>query len=788
MPGLIDRFPRIFGVKATNGNGQHELKAAAPVSVISPSVLAVENSDFWPTGIPGVELDRVHEAQANRGAYRLAALAYVCIRYRAMKVREAPLMVVQETTDGEEWIENHELNQILAKPNVDYAMARLVETTEIYLCTTGQCLWVKNRDKAGRVASIYPFSGDEFQIYSGNGRLFNVFRIGTRDIDPKDVCYFCYVDPTNPLGGLAPLFVALSHLRLSQHIVHRATYYLKNAMIPGAIYTPDKEWRPGATEFDRLRQELATMFQGVKSGRAAIAEGGGKFEQGWSLKEMGTDKLWQQAEAMICAVFGVPAALIGTVIGLENSPWSHLETAKRSFYDETILPEWEFIEGVLTDSLLREVDDKENHYIRFDQSRIRALQKDLAAQAAIGATAEKWTSVNERRVLMGFDAKPDPKADEIPELQAPEPIKLPGPDNQDREELALVKSRSILHETKAMRHRLWLKFDTKAKRQESEYEKAAQAQFEHEKASILKRFEAATDATILAALEKIRFAYTRKDGQYHIEWLKRYEKLIEDTINVAGKDLGAEIGFDFHLSNPKVQVAVLNRTNKLTKEVTDTTYEKIRDVVSEGLSKGEGSAQIAKRIREDVFGGEITKARATTIARTETIGALSEGEFIAAEESGFIQSKEWLTQGDSRVRHSHEEIDGQKQPLHAAFSNGLQYPGDQKGEAEEVINCRCSLLYHDQPYSQTGFKAQPAEPESKLPDIHVNVTVPEREPEAKTVQPPMNFNMTIPEKIVVREVPNRVKTAHIKRDELGNSTITITEKFAEPPTEPKPEE
>jgi uncharacterized protein YoaH (UPF0181 family) len=349
------------------------------------------------------------------------------------------------------------------------------------------------------------------------------------------------------------------------------------------------------------------------------------------------------------------------------------------------------------------------------------------------------------------------------------------------------KSRAAVLETKVMRDRLWKKFDTKAKREESKYETEAQAQFEREKASVLKRFEGATDATILAALEKIRFAYTKQDGQYHLEWLKRYEKLIEQTINVAGSDLGAELGFDFHLSNPKVQVAVLNRVNKLTKGVTDTTYEKIRDVVSEGLSKGEGTAQIAKRIREDVFGGEITKARATTIARTETIGALSEGEFIAAEESGVIRSKEWLTQGDSRVRHSHEEIDGQKQPLHAAFSNGLQYPGDQKGEADEVINCRCSLLYHDQPFSQAELKSRPVEvAEPKSPDIHVNVTVPEREPEAKVAQP-MNFNMTIPEKIVVRETPNRVKTAHITRDESGNSTITITEKFVEPATEPPTE-
>jgi phage portal protein BeeE len=71
-------------------------------------------------------------------------------------------MVVEETDEGEEWLPDHELNPLLARPNPDYGMARLIEATETYLCLTGRCLWVKNRDRQGRVAMLYPFSGDEF--------------------------------------------------------------------------------------------------------------------------------------------------------------------------------------------------------------------------------------------------------------------------------------------------------------------------------------------------------------------------------------------------------------------------------------------------------------------------------------------------------------------------------------------------------------------------------------------------------------------------------------------------
>ena len=665
MPTL---FERMFGVKSTNGNGNHAEVKTLPVAPIRfPPEL------FWLPGSPNPDGDLRELSFDGRAAYRLSALAYICIRYRAMKVREAPLMVVQETTDGEEWLPKHSVAGLLAKPNPDYAMARLVELTEIYLCTTGRALWVKNRDRGSRVGSIYPFSGDEFTVESKNGRLYGEFRIGAKTIAPEDVCYFAYADPSDPLGGMAPLAAAMADLDMGGQITQRATFYLRNAMMPGAIYIADKEWRATDDEFVRLRGQLGTMFQGVNSGKTAIAEGGGKIEKGWSLAELGTEKLWQKVEATVCAAFGVPASLIGTVIGMENSPWSHLETAKRSFYDETILPEWEFIEGVLTDSLLRESDDDMTHLIRFDKSRIRALQKDLSQQAAVAASAAKWLSVNERRVLMGYKAVEDPKADKIPELQTPEPAKLPGASNQDRDQIAADarKARKPRLERKDARFKLWQKFDVKARRQESAYEREALEQFEREAKDISRRLGNASDSTVQAALEKIRTAYTRKDGQYHLEWLRRYESLITQTFKVSGEDLAAEAGFDFNLSNPKVRIAILNRTNKLAAEVTDTTYAKVQEAVAKARAEGLGISKLAEVIREDVFNSEITKARATTIARTETVGAMNEGEMIAAEESSVVRSKEWLSQGDGRVRDEHQ-IDGERVHLWETYSKALQ--------------------------------------------------------------------------------------------------------------------
>jgi hypothetical protein len=48
--------------------------------------------------------------------------------------------------------------------------------------------------------------------------------------------------------------------------------------------------------------------------------------------------------------------------------------------------------------------------------------------------------------------------------------------------------------------------------------------------------------------------------------------------------------------------------------------------------------------------------------------------------------KEWVTQGDDRVRDEHAAMEGERVPRDDNFSNGLDYPSEP--------NCRCGVLLH----------------------------------------------------------------------------------------------
>ena len=63
-----------------------------------------------------------------------------------------------------------------------------------------------------------------------------------------------------------------------------------------------------------------------------------------------------------------------------------------------------------------------------------------------------------------------------------------------------------------------------------------------------------------------------------------------------------------------------------------------------------------------------------------------------AKDNGCDVVKQWDAALDDRTRESHQMVDGEIREIDEPFSNGLMYPGDPKGSAEEVIHCRCALL------------------------------------------------------------------------------------------------
>lgn len=123
-------------------------------------------------------------------------------------------------------------------------------------------------------------------------------------------------------------------------------------------------------------------------------------------------------------------------------------------------------------------------------------------------------------------------------------------------------------------------------------------------------------------------------------------------------------------------------------------YAKLKKTITQEVSRGIASSlpysDIARNINNVAKSGlynakRITRTEGHRIQQTSTRDAQE-----AAKAKGADVVKQWDAALDSRTRDSHARVDGEIRELDEKFSNGLMFPGDPAGSAEEVINCRCT--------------------------------------------------------------------------------------------------
>jgi len=105
-------------------------------------------------------------------------------------------------------------------------------------------------------------------------------------------------------------------------------------------------------------------------------------------------------------------------------------------------------------------------------------------------------------------------------------------------------------------------------------------------------------------------------------------------------------------------------------------------ILANGLANGYGPAKIARELNRRI--DTLTRQRALTIARTETIYAHAEGQLDSFQRMGIreVKSKaEWLTAGDDRVCPRCEVMEGEVMTVSKA-----------RGQIPLHPNCRCAWL------------------------------------------------------------------------------------------------
>lgn len=676
---------------------------------------AVVRADFFsPNGKQFYRLDSAPSSESEivtaQTAYAAAIYAYAAMRWRAEKYSEPPLMIVEETDDGDEWLPDHELAGLLDMPSPDFDMGELLRISRLYRDTTGSCIWLKDSARNGQVGRLTPFSGDEFKVKPAGDRIYGRFEIqtstGTIVRGPDDVVYFRETSPYRWDAGLAPLHVCLGMLNLGARATATVREILKNALFPSVIVQTSEKWAPSEDDFARFKAMILDYAQIERKGEPFVLTGGGSATVvSQTLQSLMPSEILNRVEAATASAFGVPAVVLGFLSGMENSPWSQMSEARRMAYEDTLEPMWRRDGSTMTRQLLRAptatggrpIDPESSHYVRYDTSTIRALQEDRKQQAEIAQITQAFWTVDELRVFTGMEPFGDERGEVVPGLRPPaNPFAgMFGEPAPEKRQPAGPQAKAI---TRATHWKLW---DAYIRGQEFAWQLAAAEALEKNQADVLalaratlregKAAEGAIETKgppFGADPESIRALIRALAEKLDLEkaWQQPAKRLTTGIARRGTESIATQVGVAFDLLAPGLTDYVEKHAARLVTAISDTTRNEVAGALRAGLEAGESVPDLTKRLQEL---GAFGKARAELIARTE-VTTVSNNAGVAslkawAAESGSKVFKAWLATPDDRTRDEHVALDGEEQPIGKAFSNGLQAPGEP--------NCRCTLTY-----------------------------------------------------------------------------------------------
>lgn len=204
----------------------------------------------------------------------------------------------------------------------------------------------------------------------------------------------------------------------------------------------------------------------------------------------------------------------------------------------------------------------------------------------------------------------------------------------------------------------------------------------------------------LSEIEQIRITETIASNL--IDWNSEIEKLVnmlkplwekayDDGVKLSEENYGLQ-----NIVRPEFTSSAKINGGKRIVDIITTTKNKIANIIAKGISEGLNQTTVKELIQNEML--ESSEKRIETIARNETMTALATGQFDMMKNAG-ATIKKWNHRPQKNPRDgsngpNHVALDGERVKIDEKFSNGLLFPRDPNCiRAEEVINCRCYLMY-----------------------------------------------------------------------------------------------
>lgn len=624
--------------------------------------------------------------------YNKNAIVASCVGLYISTLNEPPLIV---RNDNGSLNYSHPLSLQFRRPNKHMGQAEFWQIVWLYISISGNCYIRKVKGGAGNVVEIYPYS-DAFVApkLDANGWVYAYTFVSgnvVQEWPASEVIHVVnplYRDPLKPYMGISPIEIAWDKI-LTYNELSATVYSLaaSNAVVSGILSAPGDVPAGDVLSLKAQLQKRKTSKGKERTEPLVLGNGMTYSAMGLDMQKLQAKELFIELGSEICSAFRVHPSILGGVAGLSVSTYNNLETAFTEFTRLVRLPFWNAIEEQIEAGFKQEYGN--DIQLEFDTKNVAALaaDPDSLIYPVLAQFNANTITQNEARQKMGYEHIEE--GDKFAYEVVP-PTPSFGAFAADTE--AVENVTTDIEGTKTIKwveseaYKYWKSNDDVLIRAANEIQIYVAAMFEEMQKQVIategkgyKKYSA--DIDIETLLEQFLSA-SKKTRDF----------LLQNILDLATRAVGSDL--------TSVQSFIDDIKDKTTRQVTDRMRESLevakKDVAAVlEANTGKTLAEITKALKDKFK--TLSEGRAATIAQTTTKAQASATQEEAWQGLNERETnpkrkiyKAWLTQRDSRVRDSHEKLDGKVIEVSSGFAQGLQAPG-LGTDPSNVINCRCTL-------------------------------------------------------------------------------------------------
>ena len=351
---------------------------AARVSGVWRKLTAMRFSKpTWQYLLSGTKYDYQQAVGDGSGSSAVMAVTNYIVR-----TFTEPQLAIREL--NAELLDRHDFLDLWNTPNPYYTGRTLTKGMLIDYVTQGDGYAIKVRNGLRRVVQIYyaPYStmtpeGDDKTLithytYRPEGQPI---RLEVDDV----IRWQNGIDPHDVRKGLAPLRAQAREIFSDDMAANWVGSLLRNQGVPGIIIAPDEDDVTGEDDdVETVKSWFRSRFGGDHRGEPLVLDTRIKvMEFGFDPQRMDLSQLRAMSEARLSAAMGIPAAVVGFLVGVtQTAVGATLSELREMAFESCIVPMQHDVCESLEAQLFREFDTNERRKVVYDNSEVRVLQED----------------------------------------------------------------------------------------------------------------------------------------------------------------------------------------------------------------------------------------------------------------------------------------------------------------------------------------------------------------------------------------------------------------------------